>query len=116
MKDTIKAFRTYLKQYPEGDRRKEANEHIAFVIELLGEKQVRLAQWYIGQDKPRAARFFLLRCLRLWPHSQAVAEARELLAELPDDNDEDFFDEWESQRGGAATSGPTSRSATGIRR
>ena len=81
--ETIKEFEAYLTKHPEGDRRDEAATHIKELTSMLAEKHVLIADWYIGQDMPRAARFYLLRAMKLYPGTPEAAEAERLLATLP---------------------------------
>lgn len=83
MKETITSFETYLSTYAEGDRREESAQHVADIRELLAEKHISIADWYIGQDQPRGARFYLMRMLKLYPSSKWVGEAEAMLATLP---------------------------------
>ena len=83
-------FREYLRRFPEGDKRAQAEAHIKNLINLMAEKQVSIARWYLGQDKPLAARLFLVRTVSRYGETPAATEARALLAELPADSDEIF--------------------------
>ena len=93
MIDGIRLFERYLSENPEGDRRKEANEHIAYFQRNLSEKQLIVADWYIGQGYNGAAKFYLQKCIREWPDSEAAKEAKEVLATLPDVSEDKFFEE-----------------------
>lgn len=96
MFEGIRLFERYKSDYPEDDRREEADAHIAFFVDTLAQKQVTIATWYIGQDHNQAARFFLRRCIRDYPGSAAAKEAKEMIATLPDPSEDKFFDELEN--------------------
>ncbi|MCB9833384.1 MAG: outer membrane protein assembly factor BamD [Planctomycetes bacterium] len=97
MRKGVELFRQYLDRYPEGDRRAEAQEGIDFLTGLQAWKQVEVARWYLGQDQPLAARFFLLRCTKRWAGTEAAAEAEVMLADLPDVSEDAFFEELEGE-------------------
>ncbi len=96
----IRIFERYLESYPEADRREEAKEHIAWFKNTLAEKQLLVANWYIDQGYPTSARFYLRKCMRLWPDSPAASASKELLATLPDISEDSFFRELEERRAG----------------
>ncbi len=81
--ETIEAardeFLAYLNDNPEGDRVVEAREKVDLLYEMICEKDVRIGDWYIGQGKPGAARFYLERAARRTPPARASGEARALL-------------------------------------
>lgn len=93
MRRGVEIFRKYLDRYPEGDRRAEAEEQVRYLENLQAQKQVEVARWYLGQDQPLAARFYLLRCTERWQGTEAVREAEEMLASLPDLSEEAFFEQ-----------------------
>ncbi len=106
MYEGIRLFQRYLTDFPEDERRAEAKEHIAFFENTLASKQVLIANWYIGQGHPGAARFFLMKCLRDWPKSQAAEEAKEILAVLPDWSEDKFFEKLKEKGGDAPAEAP----------
>lgn len=83
-------FQDYLDRFPEGDRRDEAVEHIDFLEEVHGEKQLRIARWYRGQGFDQSARFYLLKTIQNHPDTKAAAEAEKLIAEIPADYEDPF--------------------------
>jgi outer membrane protein assembly factor BamD len=83
MAATIKEFRLYTERFADGDRVAEARAHMAELTAMLAEKHLLIAEWYIGQDLPRAARFYLLRLIKLFPGLPQAAEAQRLLETLP---------------------------------
>ncbi|MFT7619902.1 MAG: outer membrane assembly lipoprotein YfiO [Planctomycetota bacterium] len=98
MYDGIWIFERFIADYPEDERREEALKHISFFKETLAKKLVSIANWYVGQDHPSAGRFYLRKCLRDWPTTETAKEAQELLAELPKNTEDQFFEELENER------------------
>lgn len=89
---TMQDFRNYLDRFPEGDRREEAEGHIAFLREMHGDKQLRIARWYRGQGFDQSARFYLLKTIENHPDTAAAVKAEKLLAEIPADYEDPFED------------------------
>lgn len=110
MYDGIRLFERFIDNYPEDERKEEALQHIKFFQDTLAQKLVLIADWYVGQDHPSAARFYLSKCLREWPNSETAIEAKAMLETLPNDTEDQFFDELEEKREDksvAPTSQPT---------
>ena len=84
MLTAVEDFQNYLEGYPEGDRRTEAAENIARLEDLLAQKQIAIADWYLGQDEPGAARLYLSYCLAVYGETPSAPEARALLETLPE--------------------------------
>ena len=52
------------------------------INELEGEKNLRIAKFYLRDSQPRACEIYLRRVLDRYPNSRAAREAREIRAEL----------------------------------
>ena len=98
MHDGIRLFERFISDYPEDERKGEALEHISFFKETLARKLYLIAEWYVGQGHPSAARFYLAKCIREWPNAKTTNDARELLTSLPNNTEDQFFDELEEKR------------------
>ncbi len=115
MHEGIRLFERYKSEFPEDERREEADQHIAFFVNTLAQKQVSIANWYIGQGHNGAARFFLRRCIRDYPDSEAAKEAEAIIGTLPDPSEDKFFDELENLKNAerAPTPEPSGHSSHG---
>ncbi|MEE9395074.1 MAG: outer membrane protein assembly factor BamD [Planctomycetota bacterium] len=85
MEQAVDDFKSYLRKYPEADRREDAAVYIEQIENMICEKQISIANWYDGRGYPGAARYYLVKAKRDWGHTEASAAIDGQLASLPDD-------------------------------
>ncbi len=82
VEDARRGFAEYVKDYPAGEWRPQAESIIAELDASAAERMVQIGEWYIDQDKPYSARFYVLRVKQDWPGSEAAKRAEALYAEV----------------------------------
>ncbi len=82
VEDARRGFAEYVKDYPAGEWRPQAESIIAELDASAAERMVQIGEWYIDQDKPYSARFYFLRVKQDWPGSEAAKRAEALYAEV----------------------------------
>ncbi|MBD3235615.1 MAG: outer membrane protein assembly factor BamD [Candidatus Eisenbacteria bacterium] len=73
--EALIGFRSYLRRYPDGKRRAEAQEGIREVLGVLAEKDFLNGRTYLRLGRPDAARRYFEKSLELWPDSPVSARA-----------------------------------------
>jgi len=82
MREALPPFRLYLQHHPRGDHWESSRAKVREINELEGEKNLRIAKFYLRDSQPRACEIYLRRVLDRYPNSRAAREAREIRAEL----------------------------------
>jgi len=78
--EAIRAFRSYLRRYPEGEHRSESEEAIRTVLNNLADKDYRNGRTYMRLGRPGAARRYFEMSLSRWDEATVSAKAREGIA------------------------------------
>ncbi len=77
-----KEFRQYLDIEPRGEQAGQARENLRTIAEMLADKYLRIAKFYLRESEPRAARIYLGSVLMHYTDSGAAREAREIQRQL----------------------------------
>jgi outer membrane protein assembly factor BamD (BamD/ComL family) len=80
--DADKRFGSYLQSHPRGPNAEAAREHRREINDLLAERYLRAAKFYLRDSQPRAARIYLRLVLEKYTSSAAAREAREIQKRL----------------------------------
>jgi outer membrane protein assembly factor BamD (BamD/ComL family) len=83
MRKAKEGFEVYLSKASEGSWRTEAHDIALELEELRAAHVLTIAEWYIDQDKPYSARYYLMAVVTRFPQSEAAARAKALLPEVP---------------------------------
>ncbi|MCI0651256.1 MAG: outer membrane protein assembly factor BamD [Planctomycetes bacterium] len=75
-------LRRYVRRYPGGEKVKEAQELLVKLQSMRGERLYKIAQVYLRERQPKAARIYLQRIVRDFPNEQVARPAIEKLKEL----------------------------------
>ncbi|MBI4604287.1 MAG: outer membrane protein assembly factor BamD, partial [Planctomycetes bacterium] len=76
--DAQRKFRAYLEENPRGPQAEDARQKLGEIVEMLGEKNLRLAKFYLRESEPAAAKIYLRIVLERYTSSAAAREAREI--------------------------------------
>ena len=80
--ESERKFRGYLLSYPRGPHAEEAREYLRELSEMLAERYLRVAKFYLRESQPRSARIYLLKVLEVYTSTAAAREAREIQSRL----------------------------------
>ena len=80
--DAERKFRAYLENNPRGPQAEDAREKVRELMEILGEKNLRVAKYYLRESEPGAARIYLRIVLDRYSSTFAAREAREIQQQL----------------------------------
>ncbi len=75
-------FKNYLQSYPRGEYWEEARGKLGEINELEGEKNLKIAKFYLNENELRACEIYLRVVLDNFPNSLAAREARELRSRI----------------------------------
>lgn len=79
-----KKFRQYLQHYPRGAQAEAAREFQREISDMLAERYLRIAKYYLRESQPRSARIYLELVVFKYSSSAAAREAREMQSRLAD--------------------------------
>ena len=79
----ISSFTIYLKKYPTGEFAEKAKELKKKAYNILAEKELDIAQFYIRRKKGDAAKLRLQKILDQYGESDVASKAKELIQHLP---------------------------------
>ena len=77
-----KKFRQYLQSYPRGAQAETARSFQRQISDMLAERYLRIAKYYLRESQPRAARIYLELVVFRYSSSGAAREAREIQGRL----------------------------------
>ena len=80
--ESERRFRSYVRGYPRGVHVGEAREHLREISEMLAQRYLRVAKYYLRESQPRAARIYLRIVLERYTSTDSAREARELQRRL----------------------------------
>jgi outer membrane protein assembly factor BamD (BamD/ComL family) len=80
--DAEKRFRSYLQNHPRGTNAEAARAHLREISEMLAERYLRVAKFYLSESQPRSADIYLRLVLEKYTSSSAAREAREIKKRL----------------------------------
>ena len=80
--DAERKFRQYVENNPRGPQTEDARGKQKEIREMLGEKNLRLAKFYLRESEPAAAQVYLRLVLERYTSSTAAREAREIQRQL----------------------------------
>jgi outer membrane protein assembly factor BamD (BamD/ComL family) len=80
--DAERKFRAYLENNPRGPQAEDAREKVRELMEILGEKNLSVAKFYLRESEPAAARIYLRIVLDRYSSTFAAREAREIQRQL----------------------------------
>ena len=75
-------FKNYLQSYPRGEYWEEARGKLREINELEGEKNLKIAKFYLNESELRACDIYLRVVLDNFPNSLAAREAREIRSRI----------------------------------
>jgi len=84
MQESLRRFNLYLQHHPRGDHWEDARAKKRELAEMEGEKNLRIAKFYLDHSQPRACEVYLRLVLDRYPNSLAAREAREIRRKLDD--------------------------------
>ena len=87
MREAQRRFRLYLQHHPRGDHWEDARAKVREISEMEGEKNLRIAKFYLKDSQPRACEVYLRLVLDRYPNSRAAREAREIRRKLDETRD-----------------------------
>jgi len=73
--EALRSYRTYLRRYPEGKHRAQAEEAIADLLGTLARKSYLNGQTYMRLGRPEAARRYFEKSLEIWEQAPVSAQA-----------------------------------------
>jgi len=82
LEDAERKFRQYLESNPRGPQAEDARAKLREITEMLGEKNLRLAKFYLRESEPSSAKIYLRVVLERYTTSTAAREAREIQTKL----------------------------------
>jgi outer membrane protein assembly factor BamD (BamD/ComL family) len=83
--DAKQKLQSYLLSYPRGPNATTVRDvHIRDINEMIAERYVRVAKFYLRDSQPRAARIYLRLVLEKHTNTEAAREAREIQRRLDD--------------------------------
>ncbi len=82
MEGSDRKFREYLETDPRGPQAEDAREKLRDIAEKLGEKNLRIARFYLRESEPTAAEIYLKIVTDRYTTSTAAREAREIQGQL----------------------------------
>jgi len=75
-------FDAYLQGYPRGPNVEASRDQLRKIWDMLAERYLKVAKFYLRESEPRAARIYLGRVLYKYPNTAAAREAREIQRRL----------------------------------
>lgn len=78
-KEARAAYERYLQTHPDGDFAQLARERRDALFEMEAEQLLATAEWYMDQDRPFGARFYLVEVITRYRGTRAAEAARKLL-------------------------------------
>ncbi len=79
MREALKDFNLYVKQYPAAEEAADAREKVVQMREMIAQKNLSIARWYEGRGDIGAARFYFHYIVARLDGTRAAEEARAAL-------------------------------------